>query len=80
MASTQQKELFCDVMNFQIIEKLSVRAPPGDVKLKLMKEIATEHDVDWDATESEAELLKTHEDLLVSRLLFDLEVYLSSIL
>jgi vacuolar protein sorting-associated protein IST1 len=62
-------------MNFQIIEKLSVRAPPGDVKLKLMKEIATEHDVDWDATESEAELLKTHEDLLVSGLLFDLDVY-----
>lgn len=66
MASTQQKELFCDVMNFQIIEKLSVRAPPGEVKLKLMKEIAAEHNVEWDATDAEAELTKVHEDLLVS--------------
>lgn len=30
-----------------------------------MKEIAAEHDVGWDATDTEAELLKSHEDLLV---------------
>jgi hypothetical protein len=51
--------------NWQIIEKLSVRAPPGEVKLKLMKEIAAEHDVAWDPADTEAELLKSHEDLLV---------------
>ncbi|KAG0594399.1 hypothetical protein M758_UG074200 [Ceratodon purpureus] len=51
-------------VNRRIIEKLSVRAPPGDVKLKLMKEIAAEHDVAWDPTDTEAELLKSHEDLL----------------
>jgi len=51
-------------VNRRIIEKLSVRAPSGEVKLKLMKEIAVEHDVDWDPTDSEAELLKSHEDLL----------------
>jgi len=30
-----------------------------------MKEIAAEHDVGWDPTDTEAELLKSHEDLLV---------------
>eukprot|EP01018_Ginkgo_biloba_P019698 Gb_14681 [translate_table: standard] len=49
---------------YQIIEKLSVRAPSGEVKLKLMKEIAKEHHVEWDPAESEAELLKLPEDLL----------------
>jgi vacuolar protein sorting-associated protein IST1 len=45
----------------QIIEKLSVQAPSGEVKLKLMKGIAA----DWDPTDFEAELLKAPEDLLV---------------
>jgi hypothetical protein len=31
-----------------------------------MKEIAAEHNVEWDATDAEAELTKVHEDLLVS--------------
>lgn len=52
-----------------MIEKLSVRAPPGDVKLKLMKDIAVEQNVDWDPTATESELLKAPEDLLVSVLL-----------
>jgi hypothetical protein len=42
----------------QIIEKLSVQAPSGEVKLKLMKGIAAHHNVDWDPTDFEAELLK----------------------
>lgn len=50
----------------QIIEKLSVRAPSGEVKLKLLKEIAAEHSVSWDSADTEAELTKSHEDLLVS--------------
>ena len=56
--------------SWQIIEKLSVIAPAGDVKLKLLKEIAAEHNLDWDPNDTEAELLKTHEDLLVRLLAF----------
>ena len=51
----------------QLIELLSVRAPPAEKKLTLLKEIAEEHGVDWDPAESETELFKSHEDLLVSQ-------------
>ncbi|XP_071737744.1 uncharacterized protein [Rutidosis leptorrhynchoides] len=51
-------------VNRQLIEHLSVRAPSPDVKLKMLKEIAEEHELDWDPTASETELLKPHEDLL----------------
>ncbi|KAI3736609.1 hypothetical protein L2E82_26505 [Cichorium intybus] len=51
-------------VNRQLIEHLSIRAPPPDVKLNLLKEIAEEHELDWDPTASETELLKPHEDLL----------------
>lgn len=51
-------------VNRQIIEKLSVRAPSGEVKLKLLQEIAKEHEVEWDPSNTEAELFKRHEDLL----------------
>ncbi|KAL1814083.1 hypothetical protein ACET3Z_024148 [Daucus carota] len=51
-------------VNRQLIELLSVRAPAPDVKLKLLKDIAEEHELDWDPTASESELLKPHEDLL----------------
>lgn len=51
-------------VNRQLIEMLSIRAPPPDVKLKMLKEIAEEHQLDWDPSASETELLKPHEDLL----------------
>ncbi|XP_011074151.1 uncharacterized protein LOC105158932 isoform X1 [Sesamum indicum] len=51
-------------VNRQLVELLSVRAPAPDVKLKLLKEIAEEHELDWDPSASEGELLKPHEDLL----------------
>lgn len=51
-------------VNRQLIELLSIRAPSPEKKLTLLKEIAVEHDVDWDPTASEAEFLKKHEDLL----------------
>ncbi|KAK6130697.1 hypothetical protein DH2020_035551 [Rehmannia glutinosa] len=51
-------------VNRQIIELLSIRAPAPDVKMKLLKEIAEEHELDWDPSASENELLKPHEDLL----------------
>ncbi|KAJ0975172.1 hypothetical protein J5N97_017137 [Dioscorea zingiberensis] len=51
-------------VNRQIIELLSVRAPSVEAKLKLLKEIADEHELDWDPAASETEFLKPHEDLL----------------
>ncbi|XP_068320179.1 vacuolar protein sorting-associated protein IST1-like [Pyrus communis] len=51
-------------VNRQLIELLSVRAPSPEKKLKLLKEIAEEHDLDWDPAASEAEIYKPHEDLL----------------
>ncbi|XP_075645507.1 uncharacterized protein LOC142616564 [Castanea sativa] len=51
-------------VNRQLIELLSVRAPSPEKKLKLLKEIAEEHELDWDPAASETEFLKPHEDLL----------------
>jgi hypothetical protein len=34
--------------------------------MKLLKEIAEEHEVDWDPSETETEFLKPHADLLVN--------------
>ncbi|KAF7809606.1 IST1-like protein [Senna tora] len=51
-------------VNRLLIDKLSVRTPPGEVKLKVMKEIAKEYQVEWDTTESEKELLKPPEELI----------------
>ncbi|XP_039115072.1 IST1 homolog [Dioscorea cayenensis subsp. rotundata] len=51
-------------VNRQVIELLSVRAPSVEAKLKLLKEIAEEHELDWDPADSESEFLKPHEDLL----------------
>ncbi|XP_002986780.2 IST1 homolog [Selaginella moellendorffii] len=48
----------------RIIEKMSVRAPSGETKLKVLKEIATEYGVVWDPRDTEAELLSQPEDLL----------------
>jgi len=50
----------------QLIELLSIRAPTPEKKLNLLKEIAVEHNVEWDPAESETEFFKKHEDLLVS--------------
>ncbi|KAI4314627.1 hypothetical protein L6164_027515 [Bauhinia variegata] len=49
-------------VNRSLIDKLSVRTPPGEVKLKVMKEIAKEYQIEWDTTESEKELLKPPEE------------------
>lgn len=54
----------------QLIELLSIRAPTPEKKLNLLKEIAVEHDLDWDPAASESEFLKKHEDLLVSVMLY----------
>lgn len=49
----------------QLIEKLSVKTPSGEVKLKVLKEIAKEYQVQWDTTETEEELLKPPEERIV---------------
>uniref|UniRef100_A0A803MTY7 IST1 homolog n=1 Tax=Chenopodium quinoa TaxID=63459 RepID=A0A803MTY7_CHEQI len=53
-------------VNRTIIEKLSVNAPSGQLKLKLLKEIAKEFNVNWDSSETEVEFQKKHDDLLNS--------------
>ncbi|KAL9254538.1 IST1-like protein [Drosera capensis] len=58
-------------VNRQVMELLSVRAPSADKKLKLLKEIAEEHGLDWDSASSETELFKPHEDLLNGPRQFD---------
>ncbi|XP_062110116.1 uncharacterized protein LOC133821947 [Humulus lupulus] len=51
-------------VNRTIIEKLSVSAPSPEVKLKVLKDIAREYNLEWDSSNAEAELGKRHEDLL----------------
>ncbi|XP_074308454.1 uncharacterized protein LOC141643272 [Silene latifolia] len=51
-------------VNRLLVEKLSALNPPGELKLKVMKEIAKEYQVEWDTTDTEAELLKPPEKRL----------------
>lgn len=51
-------------VNRAVIEKLSVGAPPVDKRLKVLKEIAREYNLDWDSSSTEKEYSKKHEDLL----------------
>jgi vacuolar protein sorting-associated protein IST1 len=51
-------------VNRMLIDKLSARTPAGEVKLKVMKEIAKEYMIEWDTKESEIELLKPLEELV----------------
>ncbi|XP_010526826.1 PREDICTED: uncharacterized protein LOC104804285 [Tarenaya hassleriana] len=51
-------------VNRMLVDKLSVRNSSGEFKLKIMKEIAKEFQVDWDTTESEQELLKPPEEVI----------------
>ncbi|GER29314.1 regulator of Vps4 activity in the MVB pathway protein [Striga asiatica] len=49
-------------VNRMLIEKLSVKTPSGEIKMKVLKEIAKEFQVEWDTAESEEELLKPPEE------------------
>ncbi|KAL6010884.1 hypothetical protein ACLOJK_001326 [Asimina triloba] len=51
-------------VNRDVIEKLSVKAPSVNEKLKILKEIAKEYNLEWDSTSTEEEFSKKHEDLL----------------
>lgn len=61
-----RKILIKCLLFLQLIDKLSVRTPTGEVKLKVMKEIAKEYQIEWNTAESEKELLKAPEELIVS--------------
>ncbi|XP_056849303.1 uncharacterized protein LOC108819485 isoform X1 [Raphanus sativus] len=52
-------------VNRMLVDRLSVMRPYGEVKLKVMKEIAKEFQVDWDTKETEQELLKPQEQTIV---------------
>ncbi|KAG2265596.1 hypothetical protein Bca52824_072675 [Brassica carinata] len=51
-------------VNRTIIEKLSPASPSGETRLKVLKEIAKEYSLNWDSSATEAEFMKSHEDLL----------------
>ncbi|CAL9042420.1 unnamed protein product [Musa banksii] len=51
-------------VNRMIIEKLTVTAPPAELKVKVLKAIAQEHNLEWDSSDTESELNKKLEDLL----------------
>lgn len=51
-------------VNRLVIEKLSARAPTATVKLNLMKEIAEQHNIEWDPASTELEFSKAPQDLL----------------
>lgn len=51
-------------VNRTVIEKLSVRAPFAELKIKVLKAIAQEHNLQWDSSSTEEEFSKKHEDLL----------------
>lgn len=51
-------------VNRTIIEKLSVSTPSGVLRLKVLKDIAQEYNVEWDPSKTEAEFRKQPEDLL----------------
>lgn len=51
-------------VNRTIVEKLSAGAPSAEVRLNVLKEIAKEYNVEWDSSNTEAELSKKPEDLL----------------
>lgn len=57
-----------------------MRTPTGETKMKVMKEIAAEYQVEWDTTESEIELLKPPEEKIVSTALFLFVVNLACII
>ncbi|PIA64430.1 hypothetical protein AQUCO_00100127v1 [Aquilegia coerulea] len=51
-------------VNRLVVEKLSARAPDGQTKLKILTEIAKEHNVEWDSEAFGEKELKPPEDLL----------------
>ncbi|KAK8916921.1 hypothetical protein KSP39_PZI023122 [Platanthera zijinensis] len=64
ITSTLELRPDCGV-NLMIVEKLSAKAPNTETKIKILTEIAKEHDVKWDPKAVEEELQNSN-DLFVS--------------
>lgn len=63
VAAATELQPDCSV-NRMIIGKLSACAPTAEVKLKIMKKIAEEHQVDWNSSITESEFFRPQEYLL----------------
>lgn len=50
-----------------MVEKLSAKAPDVQIKIKVLNEVAKEHDVKWDSKAFEEQVQKPKDDLLVIR-------------
>lgn len=63
VAAATELQPDCGV-NRMIIGKLSACAPTAEVKSKIMKKIAEEHQVDWHSSSTESEFFSLQEDFL----------------
>eukprot|EP00850_Spirogloea_muscicola_P011975 SM000076S21796 [mRNA] locus=s76:184399:187929:- [translate_table: standard] len=68
VASAVELRPGCGV-NRRIIEKLSIKAPAGQEKQKLLQEIASEHGIEWESGPAEEEHLQPEDLLVVSHLI-----------
>jgi len=53
------------ILSFQLIEKLSAKAPDGPTKIKILAAIAEEHNIKWEPKSFEENDVKSSQDLLV---------------
>lgn len=57
--------LLFNLLKLQMIEKLSTRTPEAELKLKVLTEVAKEHNVKWEPKSFVDEIKKPRDDLLV---------------
>ncbi|TKY44529.1 IST1-like protein [Spatholobus suberectus] len=53
------------ILSFQLVEKLSVKAPDGPTKIKILAAIAEEHNIKWEPKSFGENDVKSSQDLLV---------------
>lgn len=53
------------VLSFQLVEKLSAKAPDGPTKIKILTAIAEEHNIKWESKSFGDNDTKASQDLLV---------------
>ncbi|URE38128.1 DUF292 domain containing protein [Musa troglodytarum] len=71
LAAYEIIELFCEfvlacvpILETQSLSSTLIGAPSAEVKVKVLKAIAQEYNLEWDSSDTESELNKKHEDLL----------------
>ncbi|CAL9128882.1 unnamed protein product [Musa textilis] len=62
------EKLLCFQNLSYIYIEVNFGAPSAEVKVKVLKAIAQEYNLEWDSSDTESELNKKHEDLLVKPL------------